>query len=72
MSLKVWADNGWLRHHQTSENEIANLIAIVERDFADASGDVSTDARFGSAYKKTLGSYLAGLLLKSLVLMCSG
>ncbi len=35
MSLKAWADNGWLRPHQTSEKEITNLLGIVERDFAD-------------------------------------
>ncbi len=40
MSLKQWADNGWLRPHETSAQEIAGLLAIVERDLADAEGDI--------------------------------
>jgi len=30
MSLKQWLDNGWLRNHKTSKNEIDNLMMIVE------------------------------------------
>ncbi|HLG15416.1 MAG TPA: hypothetical protein VJH03_13080 [Blastocatellia bacterium] len=54
MSLKQWADNGWLRPHQTSPQEIADLLAIVERDLADAQSDISADWRFGIAYNATL------------------
>jgi hypothetical protein len=36
MSLKQWADNSWLRPHQTSPEEIENLIKIVDRDLSDA------------------------------------
>jgi hypothetical protein len=36
MSLKQWADNNWLRPHKTSPQEIGDLLAIVERDLADA------------------------------------
>jgi hypothetical protein len=36
MSLKQWADNGWLRNHKTSPQEIANLLGIVDRDLHDA------------------------------------
>ena len=36
MSLESWARNGWLRPHQTNRQQIADLLAIVERDLADA------------------------------------
>jgi hypothetical protein len=54
MSLKQWADNGWLRSHQTSPQEIADLLAIVARDLADAECDISADWRFGIAYNAAL------------------
>ena len=54
MSLQQWADNGWLRQHQTSQQEIADLFAIVARDLADAGGDISADWRFGIAYNAAL------------------
>jgi hypothetical protein len=54
MSLKQWANDGWLRPHQTSPQEIADLLAIVERDLADAEGDISADWRFGIAYNGAL------------------
>jgi hypothetical protein len=38
MTLKQWADNGWLESHATSAKEIANLLEIVDRDLADAGG----------------------------------
>lgn len=34
--------------------EIANLLAIVDRDLADASGGISPDWRFGIAYNAAL------------------
>ena len=36
MTLIQWADNGWLKAHKTSAEEIGNLLAIVERDIKDA------------------------------------
>ena len=36
MNLKQWLNNGWLRTHKTSKNEIENLMMIVERDLKDA------------------------------------
>lgn len=35
MSLSQWANNGWLRPHQTSAKEVQDLLAIVKRDLAD-------------------------------------
>src|SRR6185295_17781097 len=54
MSLKQWADNGWLRPHKTSAKEVAGLLALVERDLADAAGEISADWRFGIAYNAAL------------------
>lgn len=54
MSLKQWADNGWLKAHRTSRKEIGSLLRIVERDLNDAQGDISSDWRFGIAYNAAL------------------
>lgn len=55
MTLKQWHDNGWLKPHQTSRQEIGNLLAIVRRDLADAQKrDISDDWRFGIAYNAAL------------------
>jgi len=65
MTLKQWADNGWLRPHQTSPQEIADLLAVVQRDLADAEADISADWRFGIAYN-------AALKLCTILLYASG
>jgi hypothetical protein len=55
MSLKDWADSGWLRAHQSSRQEIKDLLSIVERDLSDSSeGGISADWRFGIAYNAAL------------------
>ena len=55
MSLKKWADNGWLKKYVTNRDEIANLLAIVERDLKDAGEEeLSADWRFGIAYNAAL------------------
>ena len=54
MTLKQWADSGWLRPHQTSAREIRDLLKIVERDLKDADGGISTDWQFGIAYNAAL------------------
>jgi hypothetical protein len=54
MSLQQWANNGWLKPHRTSPQEIQDLLAIVKRDLADAEGDISADWRFGIAYNAAL------------------
>ena len=65
MSLKQWADNTWLRPHQTSPEEIENLLKIVDRDLSDATEGVSSDWRFGIAYN-------AALKLCTILLYASG
>ena len=65
MSLRQWANSGWLRPHPTSPKEIQALLAIVKRDLADAEGDISADWRFGIAYN-------AALKLCTILLYASG
>ena len=40
MTLQQWTDNGWLRPHRTSPEEVENLINIVEYDYV---GDATED-----------------------------
>jgi len=55
MTLKQWADSGWLKPHKTSAQEIAGLLGIVQRDIDDArTSGLSNDWRFGIAYNATL------------------
>ena len=54
MTLQQWFDNGWLRPHKTSREEIINLLQIVNRDLEDAEGDISPDWKFGIAYNAAL------------------
>ena len=54
MTLKSWWDNGWLKLHETSKNEIQNLLGIVDRDLVDAEEGISEDWRFGIAYNAAL------------------
>ena len=55
MSLKQWVDNGWLKQHKTSRQEIENLLGIARRDLEDAAtGTISADWRFGIAYNAAL------------------
>ena len=54
MTLKQWFENGWLKPHQTTHDEIENLFQIVDRDLQDAASDLSADWRFGIAYNAAL------------------
>lgn len=54
MTLKQWESNGWLKAEPTSNDEIANLLAIVKRDLQDATGSISPDWQFGIAYNAAL------------------
>jgi len=54
MTLKQWQTNGWLKNEPTSRDEIANMIAMVDRDLKDAAGSISPDWRFGIAYNAAL------------------
>src|SRR5690242_19109513 len=67
MSLKQWADYGWLKSHKTTIQEISNLIGIVDRDLHDAQtkAAISDDWKFGIAYN-------AALKLCTILLYASG
>jgi hypothetical protein len=55
MTLQQWHDNGWLKRHATSRQEIGRLRAIVRRDLADArQAGLSEDWQFGIAYNAAL------------------
>jgi len=65
MSLQNWLNNGWLKHHSTSKQEINNLLNIVDRDLHDAKASISLDWQFGIAYN-------AALKLCAILLYASG
>lgn len=54
MRLQQWATNGWLRPHRTTPGQIADLLAIVDRDLEDSERDLSPDWQFGIAYNAAL------------------
>ena len=55
MSLQDWHKFGWLKPHNTSFLELSNLLAIADRDIADAESEtLSADWRFGIAYNAAL------------------
>ena len=54
MTLLQWSDNGWLRPHKTTPEEIENLFQIVDRDLKDAGSELSADWQFGIAYNAAL------------------
>jgi len=55
MTLKEWQNNGWLKYHKTSAEEIGNLLEIVKRDLQDSGEEsISADWRFGIAYNAAL------------------
>ena len=58
MSLQDWRNNGWLVPHVTDRQEMSNLLAIADRDMADAAAnDISDDWKFGIAYNAALKLY---------------
>lgn len=62
MSLHDWQVNSWLTEHKTSPEEIASLLAIVERDLANAAiAGLSTDWKLNIAYNAALQAATAAL-----------
>jgi hypothetical protein len=56
MTLQDWLSNGWLKRHTTSQQEINELLAKVERDIAEASKEeITLDWRLAIAYNACLG-----------------
>ncbi len=55
MSLQDWLSEGRLKPHKTSRREIEQLLAVFERDMADAQAEeVSDDRKFTTAYNAAL------------------
>ena len=55
MSLSDWLANRWLAEHRVSREEIADLLAVVDRDLEDAAIDrLSADWRLGISYNAAL------------------
>ncbi len=66
MSLEQWRRNGWLISNDTTEAEIAQLIAVVDRELSDAATQgISVDGKFMHAYD-------AGLILCMIPLRARG
>ena len=62
MSLTDWLNEGRLRQHKTSKQEINQLLAVFTRDMADAqSNAISIDRRFATAYNAALTVATAAL-----------
>ena len=62
MSLSDWARHGWLLPHQTSRQEISELLAVVARDLADSqAAPLSPDWRLNIAYNAALQTATAAL-----------
>lgn len=55
MRLADWEKNGWIRPHQTSCEEIKQLLEMVNRDIKDSGQkNLSADWQFGIAYNAAL------------------
>ncbi len=55
MSLTDWLNEGRLKSHKTSRDEITQFFAVFEREIHDAGIEaVSTEGRFESAYNASL------------------
>lgn len=54
MTLKQWAEIDWLSPHEPSRQEMADLLAIVDRDLKEAKHAASSDWQFGIAYNGAL------------------
>ncbi len=55
MSLADWLRNGWLVEHQTTNSEVSELLALVDRDLADCRvKGLSADWKLNIAYNAAL------------------
>ena len=62
MSLRDWRKNSWLVEHKSSPEEIAALLAIVERDLANARlAGLAEDWKLNIAYNAALQAATAAL-----------
>jgi len=62
VSLRSWAQNGWLIEHKTSAEEIADLLRVAKRDLEDCrTPGLSADWQLGIAYNAALQAATAAL-----------
>ncbi|MCX5995908.1 MAG: hypothetical protein NTV59_07945 [Chloroflexi bacterium] len=62
VSLQDWLNERRLKTHKTSKKEINQLLAVFERDVADAQAEtLSADRRFSTAYNAALMVSIAAL-----------
>lgn len=62
MTLSDWERNGWVLSHRPTSREIADLLAIVDRDLADSQApSLSADWRLNIAYNAALQAATAAL-----------
>lgn len=62
MTLKDWANNHWLTEHQTSAEEIQNLLLVSDRDIRDCRAEgLSPDWQMNIAYNAALQTATAAL-----------
>lgn len=67
MTLKAWEADRWLIPHTTTREEVQDLLAVIDRDLADATvEDLSPDWRLGIAYNKGAAYPCRGLAEDSL------
>ena len=62
MSLQDWLRNAWLTEHETSREELSDLLSVVDRDLTDSrTPGLSPDWKLGIAYNAALQVALAAL-----------
>jgi len=62
MTLDDWLSNRWLSRHRTTPQEIADLLAVAERDLQDCQvTGLSADARLSLAYSAAVQLATAAL-----------
>jgi len=62
MSLSDWLKAQWLTEHKTSPEEIANLLAVADRDLRDCqAAGLSDDGRLAFGYRAVMQCALAAL-----------
>jgi hypothetical protein len=60
--LQDWVTNGWLVEHKTSRQEIADLLAVAQRDLSDCQADgLSVDWQLNIAFNAALQLATAAL-----------
>ncbi len=66
MSLRDWLNNRWLTEHETSRQEIADLLGVIDRDLDDC-----RTPRLSSDWKLTIG-YNAAVQVATAALAVAG